>query len=169
MKLRILVVLMTLGVFALTTAVMLSRVEAKTTTPQPVNFTLTDTNGKKLSLATYRGKVIVVDLWATWCHFCVEEIPDLMAIQKAAKDKKKPLQFFGVAMQDDPAKVKAFVKAYKVNYPIVFGTDAAMKPFGPVEGYPKKFIINKKGVIVETIVGARPRADLEKVINKYLK
>lgn len=144
------------------------RAEARGASKKGMDFTLPDTNGKQLKLSTYRGKVVVVDVWATWCHFCVEEIPDLIALQEKATKDKTNVQFIGVAL-DDPDAVKTFVKDHKLNYPVVIGDKKAMKPFGEIPGFPTKFILDKNGVVVEKIVGARDKDELEKTIAKYVK
>ncbi|MHB9131061.1 MAG: TlpA family protein disulfide reductase [Armatimonadota bacterium] len=140
-----------------------------------IDFTLTDINGKKVKLSDYRGKVVVVDMWATWCHYCVKEIPDVMAIQAAAykaagKDKTKTkLQFIGITVDKDKNAVKSFVKENKINYPILFTDEAQVKALGEVYGLPTKFVIDAKGKVVETVVGARDKAGMQKIIDKYVK
>lgn len=140
-----------------------------------LDFTLKDTEGKSVTLSDYRGKLVIVDVWATWCGYCVREIPDLIAIQEqaykdAGKDKKDAkLQIIGISVDSDKAAVKPFVKEHKINYPVVYATKDALKQFGEIPGLPTKFILDKKGRIVEKIIGAREAAELQKIIEKHLK
>ncbi|HEY3418596.1 MAG TPA: TlpA disulfide reductase family protein [Armatimonadota bacterium] len=145
------------------------RADGKAPSKKTVDFTLKDVNGKPVKLSDYRGKVVVVDVWATWCPYCVQEIPDLMDIQAQATKEKQPVQFIGIAMDSDRSPVKPFVTEHKMNYPVLYGEKKALKPFGDVYGLPTKFIIGKDGVIVDKIIGAREKSDLQKVLGKYLK
>jgi len=135
---------------------------------KPVDFTLKDINGNTVKLSDYRGKVVVVDVWATWCGYCVRELPDLVQLQKDFEKNKVPAQVIGISMDDNRSIVKPFVTQRGINYPILLGTDAAVKTMGRVMGYPTKFIINKNGVVVETLVGARSYEVLKSTVEKYL-
>jgi len=143
--------------------------DAKGPKPKPIDFTLTNTDDKKVKLADYRGKVVVIDVWATWCGYCVRETPDLIAVQEEATKNKQKLQLIGISVDEDKEAVKEFVEKHGVNYPILYAEKDAMKQLGEVYGYPTKFILNEKGVIVDTIVGAVDKATLKKRLAKYLK
>lgn len=136
---------------------------------KPIDFTLRDINGKQVILSNYRGKVVVVDVWATWCGFCVGEIPHLMSLQSKAGQEKTPLQFLGIAMDDNRADVRNFVAQRRMNYPVLYPDSAQMKPFGEIDGLPTKFIIDKKGVIVNSIIGAASEETITQHVAKYLK
>ncbi|HEY3376878.1 MAG TPA: TlpA disulfide reductase family protein [Armatimonadota bacterium] len=142
---------------------------ATATGKKPVNFTLTTVNNKKISLSDYRGKVVVVDMWATWCGYCVREIPGLVALQREATAAKQPLQIIGVSVDADRDDVRQFVAANKINYPIAYNDEKAMRPFGEVYGLPTKFIIDKQGVLVDKIIGAVEKDVLQKRLAPYLK
>ena len=135
----------------------------------PIDFTLQDLHGKPVKLSSYRGKVVVVDVWATWCPYCVREIPDLIAAQQQAIKAGTPLQYLGIAMDDNIADVRTFAAKAHFNYPILYKDDAQMRPFGSVEGLPTKFIIDKQGDIVDEIDGAVPMKTLFQHIAPYLK
>lgn len=138
-------------------------------TKTPIDFTLHDLSGKPVQLSHYRGKVVVVDVWATWCGYCVNEIPELIAAQRQADQTKAPLQFLGIAMDDNIADVRQFVRHQHFNYPILYRDDVQMQPFGEIDGYPTKFIIDKNGVIVDTIVGAIPIEAVSQRVAPYVK
>jgi thiol-disulfide isomerase/thioredoxin len=132
-----------------------------------VDFTFTDVNGKTVKLSDYRGKVVVIDEWATWCGFCQREIPDLIAMQEQAVKEKKNLQIIGMSVDDEKDMVKEFTTENKINYPVVYATKEALKTF-TTQGLPTKFILNEKGEQVDKIIGYLPRAELEKRLAKYV-
>jgi peroxiredoxin len=118
-------------------------------------FTLTDLNGKNVSLADFKGKVVILDFWATWCPPCRKEIPDFVTMQK--EYGARGVQVVGVALDELP-KVQAFVQENGMNYPVLMGTDAVVARYGGIEGIPTTFIIDRKGKIVERFEGFRPRS-----------
>src|SRR3954454_24302060 len=83
------------------------------------DFTLTDLEGRPLQLSAFRGKVVLLDFWATWCAPCKVEVPHLVALQK--KYEPRGLHIIGISMDDDAAPVKIFSREFGVNYPIVLG------------------------------------------------
>src|SRR5512135_2308447 len=80
------------------------------------DFSLTDLAGKKLALSAYRGTVVLLNFWATWCGPCREEIPSLVSLQE--KYRNKGLQIIGISLDDDAAPIPAFYRQYKMNYPV---------------------------------------------------
>lgn len=134
-----------------------------------IDFTLTATDGKKIKLSDYRGKTVVLDIWATWCGYCVREIPGIIGLQQQAIEKKQNVQFIGISIDRDHNAVQAFAKRTPFNYPVVFAEDKVMKLFGDLPGVPVKFIINEKGVLVNSRIGAMSTADLQKYIAQYVK
>jgi cytochrome c biogenesis protein CcmG, thiol:disulfide interchange protein DsbE len=128
-------------------------------------FTLTDLSGKQVSLADFRGKVVVLDFWATWCPPCKKEIPDFIELQK--QYGSRGVQILGIAL-DQPDKVSEFVQQNGVNYPILLGNDAITAKYGGIDGIPTTFVIDKQGRIVNRFEGFRPKSTFEGEIKKLL-
>jgi thiol-disulfide isomerase/thioredoxin len=120
--------------------------------PAP-DLSLKDLDGKDVSLASLKGKVVFVNFWATWCGPCQDEIPSLIDMQN--KYAAKGFTVLGIAMDDEGKSVVApFVAKEKyevngqkllINYPIVIGTDEAADKFGGIMGYPTSFLISRSG------------------------
>jgi thiol-disulfide isomerase/thioredoxin len=115
-------------------------------------FTVTDLEGKTVSFADLKGKVVLVNFWATWCPPCRAEIPDLVALQDKYRGK---LVILGVSEDEDatPAEVKAFGVEQKMNYPIVMKTPELAKIFKGVSALPTTFVIDPEGKIRQRHVG----------------
>jgi thiol-disulfide isomerase/thioredoxin len=116
--------------------------------PQPAPpFLLNDLNGNVISTAQWPGKVVMLNFWATWCPPCREEIPILVDLQKKYKDD---LLVVGVSVDDGAmAEVKAFVKVYQINYPVVMWSRELIDEYGGVPALPTTFLIDKQGRIVQ--------------------
>ncbi len=127
------------------------------------NFSLTDTTGKQHFLADYKDKWLIVNYWATWCPPCLEEIPDLVNLYDARKDKD--LMILGVAMEYKNAQeVSEFVDNMLISYPIVLGDTPQNKSIGKVEALPTTFIFNPQGTLVKTKRGLITRKQIEAVM-----
>src|SRR5215469_8455039 len=127
---------------------------------------LEDSVGKQANLRDYRGKVVVLDFWATWCHGCKEEIPWFVEFQRKYGDQD--LRVIGVSLDDEGWKViKPFIKAASVPYRIVLGNDATAKAYG-IGSMPDTFLIDREGRIAATNVGMVDRSGLEKNIQALL-
>ena len=128
--------------------------------PTPVgDVVMKDVEGKPISTASLKGKVVIVNFWATWCPPCRAEIPDLIALQNKYKDQ---LQIIGVSDDDDPpAVVKTWADAHGMNYPIVMSTDELRKVFTGVAALPTSFIINRESKMVIRHVGMLQAATTE--------
>lgn len=140
----------------------LSASSAKGAAPQ---FTLTDIEGRALSLAQYRGKVVILDFWAPWCPPCRKEIPDFISLQH--QYALQGLQVIGIGL-DEPSKVAAFVQENGINYPVAAGDDAISNLYGGVSGIPTTFIIDRQGVIKNRFEGFTERSVFEAEIRKLL-
>ena len=115
------------------------------------DFTVRDLDGRTISLASLRGKVTIVNFWATWCGPCRAEIPDLVALQQKYKDQ---LQVIGISEDEaSPAVVKTFAAQFNVNYPVAMVTPELEKLFGSVSALPTSFVIDREGRLVQKHVG----------------
>jgi peroxiredoxin len=130
-------------------------------------FSLTDVKGAALNLSDYKGKVVLLNFWATWCHGCKEEIPWYMAF--ADKYKDQGFVVIGVSMDDDGWKsVKPFMEEKKLNYPIVIGTEELANRYGGVDGMPVSVLIDRDGKISDSHSGVVERDSWEKEIQQLL-
>jgi thiol-disulfide isomerase/thioredoxin len=128
--------------------------------PSPVgDVAMTDVDGRRLSSADWKGKVVIVNFWATWCPPCRAEIPDLVKLQSKYKDK---LQIIGISDDDDqPAVVKKWADEHGMNYPIVMSTPELRKVFTGVTALPTSFIVNRESRVVMRHVGMLMAATTE--------
>ncbi len=118
--------------------------------PAPA-FQLKDLEGKDLKLEDYRGKVILLNFWATWCGPCRAEIPSLIELQRRYKDR---LQVIGLAIdEDDESFVRKFAVSEGINYPVAMGSVDVRVAYGGVTALPTVFVINPAGAIVQKHVG----------------
>jgi thiol-disulfide isomerase/thioredoxin len=117
------------------------------------DFKLSDLDGKPLSLVDFRGKVVLLNFWATWCGPCRAEVPDLVELQDKYKDS---LRIIGLATDDeDPADIKAFVKEYGINYPVAVVTTDIRLQYGGIPALPTLFLLDTEGRIVQKHEGLR--------------
>ena len=131
------------------------------------DFTLNDLDGRSFSFSKTRGKVVILDFWATWCPPCREEIPHFVSLYRAYRGKG--LEIVGVALDQGGANaVKPFAEANGINYPVVIGNQKVTVDYGGIRGIPTTFIIDRKGNIVEKFIGYRDKAVFEKAIKKLL-
>jgi len=120
--------------------------------PQAVaDFTLVALDGRRLSSADWKGKVVLVNFWATWCGPCRAEIPDLVALQSKYGDQ---LVVVGISEDEGPVdQVRKFVADYKVNYPVAMTTPEMQKIFPGVTALPTTFILDRDGRMVQKHIG----------------
>ena len=130
------------------------------------DFVVTDLDGKKLSLSDYKGKVVLLDFWATWCSPCREEIPHFVDMQN--KYGPQGFQVIGISMDDDAKPVREFYKQYKLNYPVAIGDDKLAEHFGGVLGLPVNFIIDRQGSIYAKRLGATDVSVFDEDVSKLL-
>ncbi|HET9113684.1 MAG TPA: TlpA disulfide reductase family protein [Burkholderiales bacterium] len=127
-------------------------------------FNFTDVQGHTQDLASYRGKWVLVNFWATWCPPCLKEIPDLISLQSTYG--KTRLAVIGVAMDyRDPKQVVNFARSMHINYPIVLGNSDLAAQVGEIQGLPTSYLFNPSGQIVAYQLGALTKSAVENYIN----
>lgn len=133
-----------------------------------LDFTVKDMNGADVRLTDYRGKVILLNYWATWCGPCKVEIPDLVALQDAYREKG--FVVLGVSQDDDPETLREFAKEFRMNYPVLVGKDRpeVIDAQGPVWGLPTTFLIGRDGNICRKHLGPATKEDFEREIAPLL-
>jgi peroxiredoxin len=131
-------------------------------------FSLAAVGGGSKSLADYKGKVVMLNFWATWCGPCKREIPDFIAMQDAYRDKG--FEIVGVSLDDPTAmsQVAQFAEQQGINYDIVYGDGNIAKAYGGVQSIPTTFLINREGEIVSSQVGLQPKEAWETAIEALL-
>jgi thiol-disulfide isomerase/thioredoxin len=117
-------------------------------------FQLTTLDAQPLSLAALRGKVVLVDFWATWCGPCRDEVPKLVELQRTYGPRG--VQLVGLSMDDDAEKVKAFYRELHMNYPVALADAKLGERFGGVLGLPVKFLVDRQGRLVGRLDTADP-------------
>ena len=135
--------------------------------PAP-DFALKDADGKAVHLSDYKGKVVLLDFWATWCGPCRIEIPWFTEMERQKKDKG--FAVVGVAMDDDGWKaIKPFVAEMKINYRVLLGDDQVAKDYDGLDALPTTFLIDRNGKIADRHVGLTSRKDFEEGIDQLLQ
>jgi thiol-disulfide isomerase/thioredoxin len=131
--------------------------------PANFDFTIKDVDGNQVSLASYKGKVVLLNFWATWCGPCKAEIPGFVRLQEKYRDQ---LVVVGFSVDDTAEKAKAYAAEYKMNYPILLGEgrEDVQDAYGPIWGIPASFIISKDGRVCRKHMGIAPEAVFEKEV-----
>jgi thiol-disulfide isomerase/thioredoxin len=133
-----------------------------------LNFTLQDVNGKPVRLSQYRGRVVLVNFWATWCGPCRVEIPWLIDLYR--EHRARGLVVLGVSVDAEVPRVKPFARELKINYPVLIGAgrDDVSAAFGPFRGFPTSVLVARDGTICVRHVGIATKAQLEREITALL-
>lgn len=159
----------TAGLRNLTAIVLLGLASTTMAAPpeKPVEFV--DLDGNPSQLLDYKGKWVILNLWATWCPPCLVEIPDLVMFHEAHKDKDAIV--IGVNYEDnDPEKVKAFAESQMINYPIVRfkqKVDGKTTPLGNLRGLPTTYMVAPDGTVVAARTGMVDQKMLEAFMDRY--
>lgn len=135
--------------------------------PAPMDFVLPDLDGNQVSLSSFRGKVVLLNFWATWCPPCKAEIPGFVELQAQYPDD---LVIVGFSVDDPADKARAFAEEFKINYPVLLGLgrDEVQEAYGPIWGLPTSFLISRDGRICKKHMGLAPKAQFEREIRALL-
>jgi cytochrome c biogenesis protein CcmG/thiol:disulfide interchange protein DsbE len=136
--------------------------------PANLNFTMKDLEGKDVALSSFKGEVMLLNFWATWCGPCKAEIPMFVEFQKQYANQG--FTVVGYSVDDEAPKARAFATEYKMNYPILLGLgrEDVQDAFGPMWGIPVSVIIDRSGKVCQKHVGLPSRGELEKQIKALL-
>jgi thiol-disulfide isomerase/thioredoxin len=140
--------------------------QAQSPAPAPP-LALKDISGHRISLRDYKGKVLLVNFWATWCAPCRKEIPDLIRLQRLYR--KQGLQIIGIAYPPQTVReVSRFAKRFKINYPVALGTKATKTSFTPSETLPLTVIIDRAGRVHDVIEGIMYSDEFDQKVKPFL-
>lgn len=129
------------------------------------DFTLETMDGDAFTLSEQKGKVVVVNIWATWCPPCRKEIPDFIEIQDEMRDDD--VLFLGVSIDEEGWEVvRPFADSFGINYPLVVDDGTISSQYGPFMGVPMSFIINKKGKVEHVVPGMVTKQMLQPVLQE---
>jgi peroxiredoxin len=131
-------------------------------------FSLKDSNGQTVRLADYKGKVVLLNFWATWCGPCKVEIPWFIEFEQKYKDRG--FAVLGIAMDDEGWEaVKPYIEKRKVNYRMMVGNDETAQAYEGVESLPTTFLIDKQGRVASKHIGLVSKSDYENGIKALLE
>lgn len=136
--------------------------------PRPADdFFVKSTDGRGILLSKLKGKVVVLNFFATWCPYCQQEIPGFLEVYE--KYRNQGLEIIGLSNeQGNESVVVSFTRSYKISYPISIAPAELISDYGPIDGVPTTFIINKNGDIVSKHVGSMGPSKLESLIKPLL-
>jgi thiol-disulfide isomerase/thioredoxin len=135
--------------------------------PAKLDFTLKDMHGVDVHLESFKGKVILLNFWATWCGPCRAEIPSLVELQEQYRDD---LVVLGLSVDDTAEKLLPYAAEFKMNYPVLVGNgrEDVQEAFGPLFGIPVSVIIGRDGVIAKKHSGIATKEQIEREIKTLL-
>lgn len=141
----------------------MSRLESDDAARQKADFTLTDLSGKTWHLQDLRGKVVLLNFWATWCPPCRKEMPDLQALY----DKYKESGLVVLAISDEEAgKVQPFIAERKISYPVMLDPGRKVNDLYRVEGIPKTFVYDRDGKMVAQSIDMRTKGQFQQMLSQ---
>lgn len=132
---------------------------------QAANFTLEDLQGNKIALSDYKGKVVVLNFWATWCAPCLRDMPVFENIHKKYSDD---VQVLGIAVVSKLKDIPKQANRARISYPILFGSKKIIADYNNFYSIPQTFILNRDGEVVTQIDGSVTARELEKELEAVL-
>jgi cytochrome c biogenesis protein CcmG, thiol:disulfide interchange protein DsbE len=136
------------------------------THPFAPDFSVIDLSGQTLELSRYRGRVVLLNFWATWCAPCRSEIPRFVDLQN--RYGRQGLQVIGISLDDDQRPLPGFYRELKMNYPVAVGDAKLAEQYGGVLGLPVSFLIDRHGRIYAKHVGETDISLIEREIKSLL-
>lgn len=135
--------------------------------PAVLDLTLKDMNGADVNLASFKGKVLLINFWATWCGPCKAEIPDLVELQK---QYGADLQVLGISVDDEAKDMVPYAESFQMNYPVLVGKarEDVEKAYGPFFGIPQSYVIGRDGNICYKHAGIASKEKFEQEIKSLL-
>ena len=144
--------------------------------PAP-EFTLEDLNGKKVSLADFKGKAVLINFWATWCAPCRVETPWLIELR--SRYAAQGLEVVGISLDDihrgnaeklseEKRQIARFVQQMQIPYPVLIDGDTVSQPYGGLDALPASFYVDRNGTVVAAQVGVTTKDEMEADIRKAL-
>ena len=128
------------------------------------DFSLKTTDNRIVKLSDYKGKIVIVNFFATWCPPCRTEIPDFVKFYK--ENKGKGVVIIGIAVGSKLEDVKKMIKEFKINYPVCISDGKVEREYGGIVGVPTTFIIDKNGNIYKKLIGMMKKKQLEEILEK---
>lgn len=157
------------GMFVLTLLLSLLLGACSSSPPKNApNFALRDSDGRMVQLSDYRGKVVLLNFWATWCGFCKIEIPWFVEFERRYKDQG--FAVLGISMDEDGWEaVKPFMSRLGINYRILMGNDSVAQAYGGVDSLPTTFVIDRDGRVVNVHVGLVSKRSYENDVTQLFQ
>jgi thiol-disulfide isomerase/thioredoxin len=133
--------------------------------PKAYDFNLEDTKGNKVKLSDYKGKIVILNFWATWCPYCVKEMPELESAGKKLQEGKDAV-LLTIDVQENPDVVNKYVADKKLELPVLLDTEGLAASEYAVNGFPTTFFINRDGTVYGNVVGATDENTILSTIEK---
>ena len=127
-------------------------------------FEAKDLSGRKFSSEALRGKVALIDFWATWCAPCRKEMPGFEELQKKYRDQG--LVVVGIALDSDPAEVAKFARELGVTYTLLLSNSEVEKGWGPIQGVPTTYLVDRNGSVRKKLIGFEYKEEFEKALRE---